>query len=86
LNSIKTELEELCFKFIYPYRYKVLAHRIDKRYSNLKEIIIQTQNEIEHRLAQESLSEVKISGRKKETYSIYKKMMIKHVPQCHIRR
>ncbi|CAC9599901.1 Guanosine-3',5'-bis(diphosphate) 3'-pyrophosphohydrolase (EC 3.1.7.2) / GTP pyrophosphokinase (EC 2.7.6.5), (p)ppGpp synthetase II [uncultured Gammaproteobacteria bacterium] len=79
LNNIRSELEELCFKFIYPYRHKVLAHQINKRYGNLKEIIIQIQGEIKHRLAQEALSEVKISGRKKATYSIYKKMMNKHL-------
>jgi (p)ppGpp synthase/HD superfamily hydrolase len=28
LNNIRSELEELCIKFIHPYRHKVLAHQI----------------------------------------------------------
>ena len=79
LNGIKIELEELCFKFIYPYRYKVLTHQINRRYGNLKEIIVQIQNEIRYRLVQEGLSEIRISGRKKASYSIYKKMLNKHL-------
>lgn len=79
LNNIKTEMEYLCFKFIYPYRYQVLTHQVDKRYGNLKKITVQIQEEIEHRLVQEGLSEVEISGRKKATYSIYKKMKTKHL-------
>jgi GTP pyrophosphokinase len=79
LNGIKIELEELCFKFISPYRHKILTHQIDKRYGSLKAITVKTQNEIKNRLAQEGLSGVKISGRKKATYSIYKKMISKRL-------
>lgn len=79
LNAIKAELEELCFKFIHPYRYSILSHQINKRYGNLKKIIIHIQNEIEQRLIQEKLYKIKISGRKKTTYSIYKKMQEKHL-------
>ncbi|SMN11437.1 GTP pyrophosphokinase / Guanosine-3',5'-bis(diphosphate) 3'-pyrophosphohydrolase [uncultured Candidatus Thioglobus sp.] len=79
LNSIKSELEELCFKFIHPYRYEVLEHKIRKRYGNLNKITIQIEQEIKHRLAQEGLDKVQISGRKKATNSIYKKMKSKHL-------
>ncbi|MBA5248071.1 MAG: bifunctional (p)ppGpp synthetase/guanosine-3',5'-bis(diphosphate) 3'-pyrophosphohydrolase [Gammaproteobacteria bacterium] len=79
INPIKMELEELCFKYMYPYRYKVLTCKIDKRYGNLKEIIQQIQEEIKYRVKQEGLSGVKISGRKKAAYSIYKKMQSKHL-------
>ncbi|MDC9714481.1 MAG: bifunctional (p)ppGpp synthetase/guanosine-3',5'-bis(diphosphate) 3'-pyrophosphohydrolase [Gammaproteobacteria bacterium] len=79
LNSIKMELEMLCFEFIYPYRYKVLNHQINKRYGNLKEVIVRIQDEIEHRLTQEGLDKIKISGRRKATYSIYEKMKVKRL-------
>ncbi|SMM98862.1 GTP pyrophosphokinase / Guanosine-3',5'-bis(diphosphate) 3'-pyrophosphohydrolase [uncultured Candidatus Thioglobus sp.] len=79
LNSIKSELEELCFKFIHPYRYEVLNHKIKKRYGNLNKITVQIEQEIKHRLAQEGLDKVQINGRKKDTSSIYKKMQSKHL-------
>ncbi|WXT99818.1 MAG: Guanosine-3',5'-bis(diphosphate) 3'-pyrophosphohydrolase [Catillopecten margaritatus gill symbiont] len=74
LNNIRAELEDLCFRFMYPYRYKVMNHQINKRHGNLKEIISNIQKEIEHRLIQEGLMQFSTSGRKKTTYSIYKKM------------
>ncbi len=79
LNNINKELEELCFKYIYPYRYQVLKHKINKRYGNLKEIIEKIQDEIRSRLEQEGLSDIKTSGRRKTTSSIYKKMKNNHL-------
>ncbi|KAA0447053.1 MAG: bifunctional (p)ppGpp synthetase/guanosine-3',5'-bis(diphosphate) 3'-pyrophosphohydrolase, partial [Candidatus Thioglobus sp.] len=79
LNNIKIEMEGLCFKFIHPYRHRVLTRQIDKRYGNLKEVIEQIQQSIKQRLGQEGLGKTQISGRKKATYSIYKKMKTKHL-------
>jgi len=76
LNNIRVELEDLCFRFMYPYRYQVMRHQFNKRHGNLKEIIGNIQEEIEHRLIQEGLTNFTTSGRKKTTYSIYKKMKI----------
>ncbi|RUA04343.1 MAG: (p)ppGpp synthetase [Gammaproteobacteria bacterium] len=74
LNNIRAELEDLCFRFMYPYRYTVMSHQINKRYGNLKKNINSIQEEFERRLTQEGMSQFSISGRKKTTYSIYKKM------------
>lgn len=79
LNSINKELEELCFKYTHPYRYQVLSREINKRYGNLKEIIAKIQNEIRFCLGQEELANIKTSGRRKTTSSIYKKMKKNHL-------
>lgn len=80
LNNINKELEELCFEYAHPYRYQVLNHKINKRYGNLKAIIEKIQDEIKFRLGQEGLANIKTSGRRKTTSSIYKKMK-----GCHLK-
>ena len=77
LNSIRVELDNLCFEIIHPYRYKVLTRQIKKQCGNRKKIINHIQGEIEHRLHQEGLPNVRISGRRKQPCSIYKKMKLK---------
>ena len=46
LNSIRVELDNLCFEITHPYRYKVLIHQIKKQCGNRKKII----NHIKKRL------------------------------------
>ena len=77
LNSIRVELDNLCFEITHPYRYKVLIHQIKKQCGNRKKIIKHIQKEIEARLEQEGLTKVTIEGRRKQPCSIYKKMRIK---------
>ena len=79
LNSIRTELEDLCFEFIHPFRHKVLIRQLKKRYGNSKKIIKHIQAQIENRLQQEGISKFVISGRIKQPFSIYKKMKIKQL-------
>ena len=79
LNSIRVELDNLCFEVIHPYRYKVLTHQIKKQCGNRKKVINHIQDEIHNRLKQEGLTEVEISGRRKQPCSIYKKMKVKHL-------
>ncbi len=79
LNSIRVELDNLCFEIVNPYRYKVLLSQIKKQCGNRKKIISHIQNEIENRLTQEGLSKVRITGRQKQPCSVYKKMRIKRL-------
>jgi GTP pyrophosphokinase len=79
LNSIRVELDNLCFEITHPYRYKVLLNQIKKQCGNRKKIIKHIQKEIEARLQQEGLTQVSITGRRKQPCSIYKKMKIKQL-------
>lgn len=79
LNSIRVELDNLCFEIVNPYRYKVLLSQIKKQCGNRKKIISHIQNEIENRMTQEGLSKVRITGRQKQPCSVYKKMRIKRL-------
>lgn len=77
LNSIRTELDDLCFEIIHPFIHKTLIHQIKKQCGNRKKTINHIQAEIENRLKQEGLAKAELSGRSKQAYSIYKKMKLK---------
>ncbi len=79
LNNIRVELDNLCFEIIHPYRHKILVKQIKKQCGNRKKIIKRIQKEIEARLDQEGLSQVIVTGRRKQPCSIYKKMKIKQL-------
>ena len=79
LNSIRVELDNLCFEIIQPYRHRVLLEQIKKQCGNRKKIIQKIQKEIETRLKQEGLKKVRITGRRKQPCSIYNKMKTKQL-------
>lgn len=79
LNSIRIELDNLCFSIIHPFRHKVLVSQIKKQCGNRTKVINHIQEELNNRLKQEGLPEVETDGRRKQPYSIYKKMKNKHL-------
>lgn len=78
LYNFKSELEDLAFKTLYPYRYKVISHHIDSQLDNQESFIAHTKAAIKKRLKEDGLK-AEISGRKKESYSIFNKMRANHL-------
>ena len=72
------ELEDLAFAALYPLRHRVLAEAIRKRHGNRKAIVEKVRGAIVSRLGEEGL-EAEITGREKNVYSIYRKMLQKHL-------
>ncbi len=78
INSVRLELEDLGFANLYPLRYRVLSESMKKVRGNRKEIVGQIQTAISGRLQQHDV-EASALGREKHLYSIYKKMVEKHL-------
>ncbi|TDJ13294.1 MAG: RelA/SpoT family protein, partial [Gammaproteobacteria bacterium] len=83
INSIRLELEDLGFRSLYPYRYRVIEKTLKKALSNHKQLV----RKISQRLS-DALDELKITadvgGREKHMYSIYRKMRHKGRPLSEI--
>ena len=73
INSIRIELEDLCFKAMHPMRYAALEKALMMARGHRKEVIEQITHTIDHRLKQEQISGY-VFGREKHLYSLYKKM------------
>ncbi len=78
LNSIFQELQELSFRYLYPVRYRVLAKATKAARGNRREVVDKILNDMGQRLQDAGL-DAKVSGREKQLYSIYKKMLEKHL-------
>lgn len=79
MHDLYIELENLSFAAYYPVRYKVLTESIRKARGNRKEIISTIDKDLKKYFAKSSLPDVAILGREKHLYSIYKKMIKKHL-------
>ncbi|HHO70054.1 MAG TPA: bifunctional GTP diphosphokinase/guanosine-3',5'-bis pyrophosphate 3'-pyrophosphohydrolase [Halothiobacillus sp.] len=78
LNALRHELEDLGFKALYPLRYRVLAQAVKKARGNRNEIMQEIQHRFENRFREEGLT-AEIQAREKRLYSIYRKMVQKHL-------
>ena len=71
--SLKWELEDLAFKYLYPEEYHELVEGIDKKREERLKFIDEIKEEIKVNLKKERI-EGEITGRAKHLYSIYRKM------------
>lgn len=78
LNQTYRELQELAFKHLLPWRHKVLSKAVQKARHRRRDLMQRVQQEVEAAFAKAGLK-VRISGREKTLYSIYKKMNEKNL-------
>lgn len=73
LNSIRVEMEDLCFEAIHPMRSDLIRKAVKNHRGRHAEIISQIANTIRSRLSEFKVS-ARVVGREKHLYSIYTKM------------
>ncbi len=71
--SLKWELEDLAFKYLYPEDYREIVEGIDRKRDERLKFIEEIMEEIRVQLKKQHIV-VEITGRAKHLYSIYKKM------------
>jgi GTP diphosphokinase / guanosine-3',5'-bis(diphosphate) 3'-diphosphatase len=78
LYAVKLELEDLGFRALYPYRYKVLERELKRARGNQKEFIGKIAETFKSTLKKAQVSGT-VEGREKHLYSIYRKMQNKKI-------
>jgi guanosine-3',5'-bis(diphosphate) 3'-pyrophosphohydrolase len=78
LNQTYRELQNLSFSHLHPWRASTLAKALAKARSRRRDLIQKVQKEVETAFSSSGM-QVRISGREKTLYSIYKKMDEKHL-------
>ncbi len=73
LYSIKWELEDLSFKYLYPDEYHELVEGLDKKREERLQFIEKIMDNIRKELKTEGI-QAEVTGRAKHLYSIYRKM------------
>ena len=78
LNQTYRELQNLSFCHLQPWRYAILSKAVAKARSRRRDLIKKVQRELEGAFTNSGMK-VRIAGREKTLYSIYKKMDEKHL-------
>lgn len=75
---LKWQMEDICFKYLYPEEYKKMEYRYEvEKKAERNQFIQKTKKILEAELKKENIKS-KIEGRFKHLYSIYRKMQQKH--------
>ncbi len=77
IYSLKWELEDLSFKYLYPDEYHDIVIGLDRKREERLEFINQIKDNIEEKIKEEGI-EAEVTGRAKHLYSIYRKMERDH--------
>jgi guanosine-3',5'-bis(diphosphate) 3'-pyrophosphohydrolase len=78
LNQTYRELQDLSFRYLRPWRYAVLSKAVTRARNRRRDLIQKVRREVEAAFADTGMT-VRIAGREKSLYSIYKKMDEKHL-------
>jgi guanosine-3',5'-bis(diphosphate) 3'-pyrophosphohydrolase len=78
LNQTYRELQDLSFRHLRPWRHEILSRAVAKARNRRRDLIQKVQREMEATFA-EACMKVRIAGREKTLFSIYRKMDDKHL-------
>ncbi len=78
LNFTYRELQDLAFRYLHPWRYEVLRKALNKSRTRRRDLINRVEQEVAALFAQHGMS-IRILGREKTLYSVYRKMDSKHL-------
>jgi GTP diphosphokinase / guanosine-3',5'-bis(diphosphate) 3'-diphosphatase len=79
INRVRLELDELGFAYLWPWRHRVLERAVRQASGARSELVGTVETALKRRLAQEDITAL-VEGRRKNLYSIYRKMRDKHRP------
>lgn len=74
IDWIKTELEDLAFKYLYPYEYQKLDVEVKKRAEAAKDYMEKVKSELKKVLEKNQIK-AEVLGRVKHLYSVYRKLL-----------
>ena len=78
LNQTYRELQDLSFRHLHPWRHAILGKAIERARSRRRDLIHKVEQEVETAFQGTGMP-VRIAGREKTLYSIYRKMDEKHL-------
>ncbi len=73
INHMKVDLEDLGFRYLYPFRYSVLDRALKRSKGSQRQIVKKISEQFMKAMHQEGIAG-EVMGREKHLYSIYKKM------------
>lgn len=78
ISKIKTELEDLCLRYLEPEAYYDLVDKINRKQSEREDFVNKIVDEIKEKCEEAGIKNCTVYGRPKHFFSIYKKMHTKN--------
>ncbi len=80
IDWLKRELEDLSFKFLHPDEYKDLTLKLEGSLEERQRYVDEVINILRQKLATSGVRPIRIIGRPKHLFSIYKKLVVQNIP------
>jgi GTP pyrophosphokinase len=80
IDWLKRELEDHAFKFLYPEEHYELSHALESSLDERQRYVDELINILHEKLAESGIVPIRIIGRPKHLYSIYKKLIAQNIP------
>jgi guanosine-3',5'-bis(diphosphate) 3'-pyrophosphohydrolase len=80
MAGIKAELEDLAFKFLEPDEYAALAKKIAARKAEREELVERMREPLQRELERAGVADVEVTGRPKNLWSVFKKIVRRDLP------
>lgn len=74
IQWLKDELEDLCFKYLYPEAFAQLSRQLEKASRDALKYIHRVSGQLEHVMTEAGVKDIVVKGRLKHAFSIYRKM------------
>jgi len=80
MAGIKSELEDLAFKFLEPEEYETLAKQVQAKRQEREDMILRLRGPLEEALKNAGIQDFDVTGRPKHLWSIHRKMRLRNRP------
>ncbi len=80
IDWLKRELEDHSFKYLYPGEYKELSETLESSLDERQRYVDEVINILHQKLEDSNITPLRIIGRPKHLYSIYKKLIAQSIP------
>jgi len=80
IDWLKRELEDQAFRYLYPEEYLELSAKLESSFAERQKYVEEVIDVINKKLAESKVFPLRILGRPKHIYSIYKKLLAQKIP------
>ena len=80
IDWLKRELEDLSFKFLHPEEFLELSTKLESSLEERQRYVEEVISILQQKLAESDIHPIRIIGRPKHLYSIYKKIIAQNIP------
>ncbi len=80
IDWLKQELEDHSFKFLHPEEHSELSSKLESSLEERQKYVDEVITILQEKLAESDIKPMRIVGRPKHLYSIYKKLVVQNIP------